>query len=101
MTILEALMAELDEASVGTNTLEKVLATHNLPAASTYSPVDHDKAIDMCVIDILKKILSRASISEGGYSVKYDPGAIQARIADLYKKHAIEDSKSSIQRFII
>lgn len=91
MTIREALLAELDELSVKDATIEKVLADHGLVAAAEYTPAEHEKNIDLCAVDVFKKILIKPDLTEGGYSERWDRKALLDAIKAIYTKWAIPD----------
>ncbi len=91
MTIKEALIAELDGVDATEAAIEKVLSDHALFSGGGYIAVDHGRLIDLSAVDILKKVMSRASVSEGGYSVRWDTKAIAARIAGYYAKWEMSD----------
>lgn len=95
MTNKEALIAAL-QTSVEDATLDKVLIDLDVVGSDTYSKVNAT-AIDKCAIEVLQGILSMPDVSEGGYSVKYDRKAIEARLSFLSQKTGVADpSKPTI-----
>lgn len=89
MTNKEALVAAL-QVSVDDNTLEKALLDNDITGSAVY---DKTKAadIDLCAINVLQSILATADVSEGGYSVRYDRTAIQARLQYLARLRGVTD----------
>lgn len=78
MTNKEALIA-VCMVAVPDASVEKALIDNDLIGDDEYS-IDAKEEIDLCAIDVLKGTLALADITEGGYSVRYDRKAIQARI---------------------
>lgn len=81
MTNREALEAVL-QVDVDRITVEKAMIDVGIDPEDTYGS-SLKKKIDGCAVSILQGILSRPDITEGGYSVKYDRSAIQARIDSI------------------
>jgi hypothetical protein len=100
MTIKEALIAELDEVTVSDATIEKTMVDRVLDGTLNYSATDDQKkGIDLCIIDILYRLYTRADISEGGFQ-KFYPDflrKIQERILYLAKKHGVQEVLDVIQ----
>jgi len=90
MTNKEALIAAL-QLSVDDSTLEKVLIDQEVSGSATYSK-DNATAIDKCAIEVLQGILSTPDVSEGGYSVKYDRGAVERRLSYLLDKNDLSNT---------
>ncbi|OLY92504.1 hypothetical protein SAMN05444008_102376 [Cnuella takakiae] len=91
MTIIQAFIAEMEDVPVSNTLAGKILSDKGLDASATYSAAVHEQAVDMAVAAALTKALARPSVSEGGYSVRFDAGAIQARIAAIYTKWNVAD----------
>jgi hypothetical protein len=89
MTNKEALIAAL-QISVEDATLDKVLIDLDVIGSDTYSK-DNATAIDKCAIEVLQGLLSMPDVSEGGYSVKYDRKAVEARLSYLSQKTGVAD----------
>lgn len=81
----------MDEINVSETTLAKIIEDHSLLAAGTYSAAEHRKLIDLCLIDVYRKLLSRPDVSEGGYSVRWTKEGLQAAIKGLYDKWGLSD----------
>jgi carbamoylphosphate synthase large subunit len=81
MTNKEALIA-VCMVVVPDLSVEKALIDNDIIGEDEYS-VDVKEEIDLCAIDVLKGTLALADITEGGYSVRYDRKAIQARLDQL------------------
>ena len=91
MTNKQALVAVL-RISVPDDTLEKALLDHEITGSTNYTK-DAARDIDMCAVEVLKGLLSEPDVTEGGYSIKYDRNAIQARIDDIMVKwEMVEDT---------
>lgn len=84
MTNKEALVA-VCQVSVDDNVLEKALADQDVTAADTYASSGSD-SINKAAIDVLEGVLSRANVSEGGFSESFDRKAIENRLKILYSK---------------
>lgn len=91
MTIREAFNAEMDEIQVSDRLAEKCLADNGLLHTAEYDANLHAKAVDISVAETLAKVVARPSISEGGYSIKWDAAALRARISGLYSKWGLSD----------
>lgn len=93
MTIQEALVAELDEVSVSTNTLLKVLSDNELEPTDDYEPENEDqvKALDYAIIAALRTVLARPNISEGGYSITWNEASIRLRLSGYYSRLGLSD----------
>jgi hypothetical protein len=87
MTNKEALIAVL-QVSVPDNSADKVLLDAGITGTDAYS-AGNSKAIDLCAIDALQGLLSTPDVSEGGYSVRYDRAAVQARLQYLSTKNGV------------
>lgn len=85
MTNKEALIAAVS-FSVPDNMLEKALLDRTLTGASTYTSANAEK-VDMCVIDLLQRVLSEPDVTEGGYSIRFDRKAVEARLLYLARKY--------------
>jgi hypothetical protein len=90
MTNKEALIAAL-QLTVDDMALEKALIDQQVTGSETYQR-DNATAIDQCAIEVLQGILSAPDVSEGGYSVKYDRGAVQQRLSYLLDKNGLSNS---------
>lgn len=88
MTNKEALVAVLGGFEVPDDTLEKALLDVGIRGAQEYVS-DNAEDIDVCAIDILQLLLSVPNVSEGGYSISYDRGAIKERLNFLSAKHSL------------
>jgi hypothetical protein len=98
MTNKEALIATIMVSTQAAGSIvEKVLVDFSIDASATYSAANA-KEIDLCAIEVLKGILSTPDISEGGFSVKYDRGAVQARLSALNEKYFPELIKTPTVR---
>jgi hypothetical protein len=86
MTIRQAFDAEMDEVQVSDNLAGKLLADRGLLDTASYDANLHEKPLDIAVASALTKVLARPSVSEGGYSVKWEAAALKARIAAIYAK---------------
>lgn len=84
MTNIDALIAVI-QVQVDCNVLEKAMADQNIKPDTTYKPT-YSSTIDKAAIDVLEGMLSRPDVSEGGFSEKFDRGAIEKRIQGLYNK---------------
>lgn len=89
MTIKEALISEVP-FSVSENMLEKAMIDNEVTGSDTYSSSSKE-SIDYCVMDILKRVLSEADVTEGGYSIKFDRSAIEKRLKYLAAQYQITD----------
>lgn len=78
MTNLEALQATLG-FSLDSTSIDKALIDAGITGSSTYT-VSMKTSINIVALDLLQLLLSTPDIMEGDYSVKYDRGAIEARI---------------------
>lgn len=94
MTIKEAFIAEMEDVPVSDALAGKILSDKGLLASTTYSAAVHEQAVDMAVAAALTKALVRPSVSEGGYSVRFDADAIRVRIAAIYTKWNLQDSSA-------
>src|SRR4051812_49105541 len=101
MTVKDALIGELDEVSVSDLTIEKTLLDQRLAGAETYQASDDQKkAIDLCIIDILYRLYTRADISEGGFSKSHPDflRKLETRLLYLAKKHSVTEVISLIEK---
>jgi hypothetical protein len=89
MTKKEALIAAL-QISVEDATLEKALIDNDVIGSETYTK-SNATTIDLCAIEVLQGILSIPDVTEGGYSVKYDRAAVQARLTYLSIKNGVDN----------
>lgn len=89
MTNKAALVAAL-QTSVPDDTLEKALADGNIISSGTYSSTSIE-SIDRAAISVLWGLLSSPDVSEGGYSIRYDRKAVQARLLFLAKKYGVTE----------
>lgn len=96
MTNKEALVAVV-QVSVDDNVLEKALLDQNIKSDYDYK-VANSSSISKAAIDILEGLLSRADVSEGAFSEKFDRSAIQARLTVLYKKAGITQASTPVLR---
>lgn len=94
MTIRDAFDTEMDEITVSDRLAKKILADNGLLETADYDATLHAKPVDISVAQALSKVVARPSISEGGYSIKWDAAALRARIASIYKKWDMEDPLS-------
>lgn len=81
MTNKEALVAEIP-VSVEENLLLKALYDQELTPDSEYELSKSD-SIKKCIVSVLKSLIRRADVSEGGFSEKFDRSAIEKQIKDL------------------
>jgi hypothetical protein len=94
MTLKEALIAELDEVAVSDATIEKTLLDRSLTGTETYTATDDQKkGIDLCMIDILYRLLTRADIKEGSYSKSHNDfmNKIKSRLLLLASRHDVTE----------
>ena len=83
----EALIATC-QASVPDGSLDIALINKGLTGTDVYAASDQ-QAIELCAIDVLQGLLASPDISEGGYSVRFDRKAVQARILFLAQKNGV------------
>lgn len=94
MTNKEALVAVV-QVSVDDNVLEKALLDQSVTSSGTYTSAN-SSSIDLAAIDVLQGLLSRANVSEGGFSESFDRGAIERRIKALCIKNDIPVSGGAV-----
>lgn len=100
MTLQEALIAELDDIQVKDATIEKTLLDRALTAGDTYDATDEQKkGIDLCMIDILYRLYTRADVQEGGYSKNHPDflRKIESRLLHLARKHDVTEVLEAVQ----
>lgn len=86
MTIKEALISELDEIDISDDSINKALAKQSLVGTDTYINSLHEKGVDFAYAAILTKVLSRPSVTEGGYSIRWSAEALKIAISGIYSK---------------
>lgn len=89
MTNKEALAAVV-RVSIPDSSYEKSMLDRDVNPAATYTK-ENAEAIDLCAIELLSGLLSDPDVSEGGYSIKFDRGAVQKRLISLATKHGASD----------
>lgn len=87
MTNKEALIASVP-FSVPDLMLDKTLLDHEITGATTYAAANAE-SIDMCVVDLLQWVLSQSDVTEGGYSIKFDRKAVEARLLYMARKYEL------------
>ena len=91
MTNLEALQS-LIEYKVP-NLLEKVMIDHSLSTTETYT-VDNQKDLDLCLRDVCLYLISHPDYSEGGLSLKFNPGKLNATAKRIELKYNLSHTLS-------
>lgn len=89
MTNKEALIAEVP-GNTPDGFIEKALVDNGVTGSDTYGTGDSEK-IDYCVIAVLKRLLSDPDITEGGYSIRFDRGAVEKRLKYLVTQYGLTD----------
>jgi hypothetical protein len=101
MTLKEALIAELDEISVSDTTVDKTLIDRGVTDSDgEYTATDiQKKTIDLCMVDILYRLYTRADISEGSFSKSHPDflRKVQTRLLYLAKKHGLTEVLDALQ----
>lgn len=96
MTNKEALVAVI-QCSVDDNTLLKALLDQDVSDSGTYDKANAS-SINKAAIDVLEGLLSRADVSEGGFSESFDRSAIEKRLNLLYKKEGLTKPGTAVIR---
>jgi hypothetical protein len=94
MTNKEALVAVV-QVSVDDNVLEKALLDQTITSSETYAAIKSSN-INKAAIDVLEGLLSRADVSEGGFSEKFDRSAIEKRLNRLYEKEGLTSTSQAV-----
>lgn len=91
MTILEAILEELNPFPIRRKLIEKKCIDANLNKNDDYS-TELRKEIIPIMIEVLTQYLSLSSVNEGGVSLGFTAEDVKTRIASL-KKEIGEDSE--------
>lgn len=90
MTNKEAIQAILGQVNIPVNSLELALTDAGLDPDATYDK-SNATVIGSVTCDMLVGILAAPSVSEGGYSIKYDLEGIKTLLQYLAKKYGRDD----------
>lgn len=93
----EALAAVVSISGVSDSLLSKSLLDASIDGTELYTTVNRE-GIDKVAIEVLKSMLSVASISEGGFSISYDREAIKGRLTMLASQYGIDTGISPTVR---
>lgn len=96
MTLSEAVKAKLDffNCEYSEDFLNSIFITEGLEAEVTLSP-SNKELLDKALYCVIPEILVKPSISEGGYSVKFDKDAIVKYYNLLCQKNGFENELNS------
>lgn len=94
MTNKEAIQAILGQVTIPDNSLQLALTDAGYDPDTTYDK-SNSTAIGGIACDLLVGILSAPSVSEGGYSIKYDLNGVKSLLTYLAKKYGRDDILSS------
>ena len=94
MTNQQALEA-LNEYSIDSQLIEKILLDRGVTASSAYAGSDTDKEnIDLCYADLCMKLANQPEISEGSQSITFDRAGLRREAQSIYRKYGDAKGKS-------
>lgn len=87
MTNLEAIREDLSPYPIRTSQIERQCIKQGI---SPHDDELDERAISMCVLEILSQMIALGGVSEGGVSFSFDSNKVKERIRALCSKNGLD-----------